>query len=186
MVGDSSQSRIFPGDFDELCFALIWLSWPADCALSVKNQSVSQSVSQSDSQSVSQSISHQSVSQPVKQSISQSRCDLCNDTTDEPRSRQTGIEITSPVIFTVWCCTELLHALQLGYFHRAHKTTRLVHPIVQGNSVFSGMAQETCDVAGSSPLDSVRAQEQCESRGGRPGLPVPNSPYGFCGRKAQH
>ena len=24
----------------------------------------------------------------------------------------------------------------------------------------------------------------CESRGGRPGLPVPNSPYGFCGRKA--
>ena len=23
----------------------------------------------------------------------------------------------------------------------------------------------------------------CESRGGRPGLPVPNSPYGLCGRK---
>ena len=29
-----------------------------------------------------------------------------------------------------------------------------------------------------------RAQEQCESRGGRPGLPVSNSPYGLCGRKA--
>ena len=29
-----------------------------------------------------------------------------------------------------------------------------------------------------------KAQELCESRGGRPGLPVPNSPYGFCGRKA--
>ena len=29
-----------------------------------------------------------------------------------------------------------------------------------------------------------RAQELCESRGGRPGLPVPNSPFGFCGRKA--
>ena len=28
-----------------------------------------------------------------------------------------------------------------------------------------------------------RAQELCESRGGRPGLPVPKSPYGFCGRK---
>ena len=28
-----------------------------------------------------------------------------------------------------------------------------------------------------------RAQGLCESRGGRPGLPVP-SPYGFCGRKA--
>ena len=29
-----------------------------------------------------------------------------------------------------------------------------------------------------------RAQELCERRGGRPGLPVPNKPYGFCGRKA--
>ena len=29
-----------------------------------------------------------------------------------------------------------------------------------------------------------RARELCESRGGRPGLPVPNSPYGLCGRKA--
>ena len=29
-----------------------------------------------------------------------------------------------------------------------------------------------------------RDQELCESRGGRPGLPVPNSPYGLCGRKA--
>ena len=31
---------------------------------------------------------------------------------------------------------------------------------------------------------SIRAQELCESRGGRRGLPVPNSPYGLCGRKA--
>ena len=29
-----------------------------------------------------------------------------------------------------------------------------------------------------------RAQELCEGRCGRPGLPVPNSPYGLCGRKA--
>ena len=29
-----------------------------------------------------------------------------------------------------------------------------------------------------------RAQELCESRGGRPRLPVPNKPDGFCGRKA--
>ena len=31
-----------------------------------------------------------------------------------------------------------------------------------------------------------RARELCESRGGRPGLSVPNSnsPYGLCGRKA--
>ena len=31
----------------------------------------------------------------------------------------------------------------------------------------------------------VKARELCESRGGRPGLPVPNSPYGLCGRKAR-
>ena len=30
----------------------------------------------------------------------------------------------------------------------------------------------------------VRAQELCETRSGRPGLPVPNSPYGLRGRKA--
>ena len=29
-----------------------------------------------------------------------------------------------------------------------------------------------------------RAQELYESRGGRPELPVPNKPYGSCGRKA--
>ena len=29
-----------------------------------------------------------------------------------------------------------------------------------------------------------RAQELCERLGGRPGLPVLNSPYGLCGRKA--
>ena len=28
------------------------------------------------------------------------------------------------------------------------------------------------------------AQELCESRGGRPGLLVRDSPYGLCGRKA--
>ena len=31
---------------------------------------------------------------------------------------------------------------------------------------------------------SGRAQKLCESRGGCPGLPVPNGPYGLCGRKA--
>ena len=29
-----------------------------------------------------------------------------------------------------------------------------------------------------------RAQELCESVGGRPGLPIHNGPYGLCGRKA--
>ena len=31
----------------------------------------------------------------------------------------------------------------------------------------------------------VIAKELCESRGGRPGLPVLNSPYGLCGRKVR-
>ena len=31
---------------------------------------------------------------------------------------------------------------------------------------------------------AIRAQEMRESWGGPPGLPVPNSPYGLCGRKA--
>ena len=32
-------------------------------------------------------------------------------------------------------------------------------------------------------LGVFRALELCESRGGRPGLHVPNSLYGLCGRK---
>ena len=32
---------------------------------------------------------------------------------------------------------------------------------------------------------TARAQELCESRGGRPGFLVPNMPYGFCGRKEE-
>ena len=31
----------------------------------------------------------------------------------------------------------------------------------------------------------LRADELCESRGGRSGLSVSNSPYGLCGRKAR-
>ena len=32
--------------------------------------------------------------------------------------------------------------------------------------------------------ETFRAQELCESGGGRPGLPVPNSPDGFRGHEA--
>ena len=32
--------------------------------------------------------------------------------------------------------------------------------------------------------NNIRAQELCESLGGRPGLPVPNDPCGLCGREA--
>ena len=33
-------------------------------------------------------------------------------------------------------------------------------------------------------MSELRAQETCESRGSRPGLPVSNSACGLCGRKA--
>ena len=47
----------------------------------------------------------------------------------------------------------------------------LAHPAKQPEEEKSGLAVG-------------RAQWLCESRGGRPGLPDPNSPYGPCGRKA--
>ena len=34
------------------------------------------------------------------------------------------------------------------------------------------------------PMREELGSRLCESRGGRPGLPVPNSPYVLCGRKA--
>ena len=49
----------------------------------------------------------------------------------------------------------------------------------------SRSAARTMDVVGPLSVLSLHgAQELCESGGGRPGLPVPDSPYGFCGRKA--
>ena len=33
-------------------------------------------------------------------------------------------------------------------------------------------------------LAKIRAEDLRGSRGGRPGLPVPNGPYGLCGRRA--
>ena len=43
-------------------------------------------------------------------------------------------------------------------------------------------AQELCGRKANSK--GLRAQELCGSRGGRPRVLVPNSPYGLCGRKA--
>ena len=39
-------------------------------------------------------------------------------------------------------------------------------------------------VCGVEDVRFLSVQELCGGRGGRPGLPVPNSPYGLCGRKA--
>ena len=44
-----------------------------------------------------------------------------------------------------------------------------------------GRSKLTCQLG-----TSTDTQELCESRGDRPGLPVPNTaPYGLCGRKAK-
>ena len=49
----------------------------------------------------------------------------------------------------------------------------------KGQSVQHRMKDRVCTAG-----RATRAQELCESRGGLPGLPVPNSPYGLCGRRA--
>ena len=43
---------------------------------------------------------------------------------------------------------------------------------------------KNCLERGFSNSPCFRAQELCGSGGGRPGLPIPDSPYGLCGRKA--
>ena len=40
------------------------------------------------------------------------------------------------------------------------------------------------DLSGRKVTRKNRGQELCESQGGLPGLLVPNSPYGLCGREA--
>ena len=62
-------------------------------------------------------------------------------------------------------------------------------PFFQGSynttSCFETTGDTTCCFKALSIVtSSVRAQELCESRGGRRGLPVPNNSYGLCGRKA--
>ena len=45
-------------------------------------------------------------------------------------------------------------------------------------------AQEMCESRGGRPGLPVSNSPYSESRGGRPRLPVPDSPYGLCGPKA--
>ena len=51
-------------------------------------------------------------------------------------------------------------------------------------SVHSSFLQRRMILKGRACSRPLRDQELCESRGDRPGLPVPNRPYGLCGRKA--
>ena len=68
--------------------------------------------------------------------------------------------------------TVSLQPAQLRAFHSPAKSE-------EGASCLVGLTGLT-----PSCLRRLRAQELCESRGGRPGLAVPNKPDGFCGRKA--
>ena len=54
----------------------------------------------------------------------------------------------------------------------------------EGYVTHSWLPSQTVYLSPCSPV-YPKAEELCESRGGRPGLPVPNSPYGLCGRKAR-
>ena len=53
-----------------------------------------------------------------------------------------------------------------------------------GGRIWGGEEQEHERGVLNMVLRSVRDQELCESRHGRLGLPVPNTPYGLCGLKA--
>jgi len=61
-----------------------------------------------------------------------------------------------------------------------HRDFCLAYPILQFVPNKSARHLRTL-----SPHQFNQSQELCESRGGCPGLPVPNSPYGLCGRKAK-
>ena len=49
--------------------------------------------------------------------------------------------------------------------------------------VHLGLQQRYHGVHLNDVLPQSSAYPLCERRGGRPGLPVPNSPHGLCGRK---
>ena len=61
---------------------------------------------------------------------------------------------------------------------------RLSHSSWTLVSLWSEWADCICTWSPCILWEPFTAQELCESRGGRPGLPVPKSPYGLCGRKA--
>ena len=72
--------------------------------------------------------------------------------------------------------THTAHTLTLTHTHRTNTHTHT------NTNTHLHRPYETVGLNG---LRTLSELELCESRGGRPGLPVPNSPeYGLCGRKA--
>ena len=72
----------------------------------------------------------------------------------------------------VWQSTELRSCV------KGHRAQELCESPQSSGAVWKSTDLRSCGKV-------RRAQELWESRGGRPGLTVPNSPYGLCGRK-QH
>ena len=73
--------------------------------------------------------------------------------------------------------------VEVGYLTIATILVRALHTEAR-RSLWSHVLTQSNRKKGPSPCSVLTAQELCESRGGHPGLPVPNSPYSFCGRKA--
>ena len=71
--------------------------------------------------------------------------------------------------------TSSTSSLTIQFYRRIHQRDRLALPPHQ----VTNNASKTV-----TPTATELRSCTCESRGGRPGLLVPNSPYGLCGREA--
>ena len=93
-----------------------------------------------------------------------------------------GAEHTALVAFTV--CQKLLCTAG-GAVPSWFVPVKCLRPL-NGSSLLVGLAETTGDdvIKDWFKQLSFCVQELRESRGGHPGLPVPNSPCGLCGRKA--
>ena len=58
------------------------------------------------------------------------------------------------------------------------------HPLISKRGNATTTTTKTTATATTAMSAINKAQELCDNGGGRPGFPVPNSPYGLCGRKA--
>ena len=96
-----------------------------------------------------------------------------------------------------WCalrgcfCPDDVRGLMLMEYRLSGERDGLFFPafswivyVYSGATIFDGISSRVDGVFNSSFLEDIRDQELCGSRGSRPGLPVPNKPDGFCGRKA--
>ena len=84
-----------------------------------------------------------------------------------------------------WFKQELTPLHKTNVQGKLHELTD--NPVADTPSQSSPVPDKPCGFCGRKHherMDNISAQELCESRGGRPGLPVPNSFYALCGRKA--